>query len=186
VFHREGLRSATLERALVTAVGAVPSRAAPLVADSLERMGLEVPEQLRAARTQSALATMRRPWGMTRNDAYDVTHEIIALTDVGREPLPFGQPYVRRWLPVWIRQFELADDNDLLAEMIAASHFAGVGCAQPAAWRALQAAQRDDGMVPFSSSSRVAHHAVGDYHSTLMTLVAGLVCRHDAPQHDAS
>jgi len=183
-FHLEGHRAPSLDEALRRHAHAVPAPARFQVADSLRRMSLPVPDALRDPPPASALTRARPPWAMTRNDAYDVTHEVFATTDVGREPLPAGRAYLRRWMPVWLRWFELADDNDLLAEMIVAGHCAGLGCAPGSAWRALAGALGPDGSVRFSSRAAVTHHSVGDYHSTLMALVAATICRHGGTTTD--
>ena len=168
--HRNGMRNARLERAIADGAKAIGQPAAYLAAHAMRAIGLTPPWSFDEAYAWTSVARARPPWRLSKNEAYIITHIAYYDAAAGEQR---GQAYFARWLPVWLRYYEETGWNDLLAEMIYAWHCVEEECCPPRAWQALLAAQRPDGCVPFWRAGDGA-----DYHSTLVTLLAALSCRH--------
>ncbi len=172
---RHGLRNAALEDSFARHAPAIPRPLAYVAALSMRPMQLPLPWSIDDAFKWSIAGRALLPWRLTRLDEYLIPH--IAWYEVefavAGEP-PRSRSYVSRWLPVWLRHCERSSSYDLLAEMIVAWHAAVDGCCPAAAWDVLARVQRRDGSVPFGTTGL----AKDDYHSTLMTVLAALWCRH--------
>lgn len=174
-YHRLGMRSPALERAIERHLAAVPPSIALMAGRAARSVGMTVPWTDDDAVAETAFGQRRPPWALTRAQVYETTHVVFSLTDYALEPLGSGADYVRCWLPVWLLHYRELGYLDLVAELISTWHCVEAGCVPRAAWQVLADAQRPDGSVPYGA----APGGGADYHSTLMALAAALVCEHN-------
>ena len=193
-FYRTHLRNAQLDAAIATrakwAEAAPPLHHLPIAA-TLTTMGLIPPWTLTQVIEQEWATRMGSPWSLSATDLYMAAHIAFYATDYGRKPdgLPAAQiEYLQRWIPVWLDELGSHGQLDLVAELAIAWHCLGGDCVAPAVWNHLGSKQRADGSIPYEVNDQRKVGVPGmtpereqflrDYHSTLVTLMACVVCTH--------
>ncbi|MBF0688568.1 MAG: hypothetical protein IR158_12495 [Cellulomonas sp.] len=185
VFATHGLRLMALERRLarlmplraVVALEVAPWRRIEL-GRSLAVVGLPSPWDERECLRDTWLGHQPEPWVVDDDAGYSVTHTVFYVTGFGRRPeeMPTHMAeYVRAWLPVWVRVFELRRNLDLVAELLLAGRCLGIDVP---GMTSLHRAQDLEGMVPGpvrpgqSTASTPAGRFAQSYHTTLVSLMA--------------
>ncbi len=181
-FHR-GFRNPGLERALRRVLSTTeyhPVDLAILVEASQRRLGGALGWPRGPNRPWPARWTRAEP---TVRDVYLLAHAVFYETDFGRTPQRLRRADRRaltRRLPGLFDRFCRTGQFDVLAEVAIVS-----GCighpVPPAVWKALRSAQHRNGTLSFS---RRRHRTMRDQHTTLVAIIAAVVCCGDGAPED--
>ncbi|MEU6233987.1 hypothetical protein [Kitasatospora sp. NPDC047058] len=187
-FARAGFRHPRLEELVrslaevrsVRAMEILPNRR--LAAANARRViGLSGHTDWPALAATTWLGATPEPWMIDWLTAYHVTHTVFHLTDWGARPDGLPAPmrdYLHDWLPAWLEVWLENGEWDLIGELLIVATCIGAPEAGAAAWAALAAAQRPDGLVPRDTRpvpEDPAKQLTDHGHTAVVTVVAGVV-----------
>ncbi|WEB44105.1 hypothetical protein MOV08_35685 [Streptomyces yunnanensis] len=133
---------------------------------------------------QTWLGMLPEPWALDCRAAYGVTHDVLHLTDWGRDRrrlAPETAAYLRLWLPSWLETWLDEQLWDLVGELLAITAILPTAPYHAAAWRRLADAQDHDGGLPETGTAPRPTDPTEDfracYHSTLVSAFAATLAR---------
>ncbi|MFD0273074.1 DUF6895 family protein [Kitasatospora sp. NPDC127111] len=187
-FARAGLRHRPLEGLLqslagvrsVQAMEVMPNRRLA-VANARRVIGLAQQPDWSALTAATWLGATPEPWLLDWLTAYHLTHTVFHLTDWGARPDGLPAPirdYLREWLPAWIEVWLETGEWDLVGELLIVDACIGAPEAGAAAWAALAAVQRADGLVPRDTGpvTEDPEQQLTDHgHTAVVTVVAATI-----------
>lgn len=161
-----------------------------LLSTVLPALGVPLPEDLASAALRgSVLAKRPAPAQLSLDDVYMLIHECLGRSAWTKNKLwatVEEQGYLDAVLPRLTAFCIDARDNDLVAELVLATHTLPFACTPPEVWSFLLSTQEATGRFcpparRVTPLQRTDEDFASGYHATLATIMAMAVCTHGTP-----